>query len=87
MYRLDYTPPIGNPEPNTTFRAADITNPISFSNGLPGTKYHFRVHYTNDTIHDWLTWTASITTSTRTVSVIFSTRHHFLVTYFVFQCF
>lgn len=63
LYRLDYTPPIGYPEPNSTFIAADIASSISFRSGLPGTKYHFRLHYTNDTIHDWLTWTASITTS------------------------
>ncbi|ODM90113.1 Tyrosine-protein phosphatase 10D [Orchesella cincta] len=62
LYRLDYTPPIGYPEPNSTFIAADIASSISFRNGLPGTKYSFRLHYTNDTIHDWLTWTASITT-------------------------
>lgn len=63
LYRLDYNPPVGFPEPNSTFVAADITNAISFSQGLPGTKYHFRLHYTNNTINDWLTWTASITTS------------------------
>ncbi|CAG7729269.1 unnamed protein product [Allacma fusca] len=63
MYRLDYSPPVGYPKPNTTFLAADISNTISFSNGLPGTKYSFQLHYTNDTIHDWLTWTASITTT------------------------
>jgi len=63
MYRLDYTPPVGFPLPNTTFRAVDISSAINFSDGLPGTKYNFRVYYTNNTIHDWLTWTASITTS------------------------
>lgn len=63
MYTLDYSPPIGSPEPNTTFFATEVSNSISFTDGLPGTKYNFRVYYTNDTIRDWLTWTASITTS------------------------
>ncbi|KAL0279954.1 UNVERIFIED_CONTAM: hypothetical protein PYX00_001395 [Menopon gallinae] len=30
--------------------------------GLPGTKYEFWLYYTNQTVHDLLTWRASITT-------------------------
>lgn len=61
-YRLDYSPPIGDPRPNTTVAATDIGDVIKFRNGLPGTKYEFWLYYSNGTLHDWLTWTASITT-------------------------
>ncbi|CAL8067890.1 unnamed protein product [Orchesella dallaii] len=63
LYRLDYSPAVGYPPPNSTFIAGDlISSSISFRNGLPGTKYSFRLHYSNDTIQDWVRWSASITT-------------------------
>ncbi|XP_063992533.1 tyrosine-protein phosphatase 10D isoform X2 [Diachasmimorpha longicaudata] len=62
-YRLDYSPPIGYPRPNTTVAATDIGDVIKFRDGLPGTKYEFWLYYSNGTLHDWLTWTASITTA------------------------
>lgn len=61
-YRLDYVPAHGHPPPNTTYVSRDIKDNIEFSQGLPGTKYDFYLYYTNSTVHDWLTWTASITT-------------------------
>lgn len=63
FYRLDYSPPIGFPAANTTFRPQAISDVIEFSRGLPGTKYDFRLYYSNSSIADWLTWTASITTA------------------------
>ncbi|XP_069691312.1 tyrosine-protein phosphatase 10D isoform X2 [Periplaneta americana] len=63
LYRLDYTPPHGVPAPNTTIASRDIGDVIEFSQGLPGTKYEFWLYYSNNTRHDWLTWTASITTA------------------------
>ncbi|XP_066583750.1 tyrosine-protein phosphatase 10D isoform X2 [Prorops nasuta] len=74
-YRLDYSPGIGNPPPNTTIAAKDIPGrSIKFSNVLPGTTYEFWLYYSNSTLQDWLTWTATITTppdppSNLTVSV------------------
>ncbi|XP_008203382.1 tyrosine-protein phosphatase 10D isoform X5 [Nasonia vitripennis] len=73
-YRLDYSPRIGDPPPNTTIAASEIGDVIKFRNGLPGTRYEYWLYYSNDTLHDWLTWTASITTppdppSNLTVSV------------------
>merc|ERR1712106_117852 len=62
-YRLDYRPPYGSPAANTTFKPSDISDTIDFSRGLPGTKYDFWLYYSNTTIQDWLTWTASITTA------------------------
>lgn len=61
-YRLDYSPPYGYPEPNTTIASNEIGDEIQFSRALPGTKYNFWLYYTNITHHDWLTWTVSITT-------------------------
>lgn len=61
-YRLDYSPPFGYPEPNTTIASRDIGDEIQFSRALPGTKYNFWLYYTNFTHHDWLTWTVTITT-------------------------
>merc|ERR1712106_778839 len=61
-YRLDYRPPYGSPAANTTFKPSDISDTIDFSRGLPGIKYDFWLYYSNTTIQDWLTWTASITT-------------------------
>jgi cadherin 5 type 2 (VE-cadherin) len=63
FYRLDYNPPVGLPEANTTFRPAAISDVIEFSRGMPGTKYDFWLYYSNSSISDWLTWTASITTA------------------------
>lgn len=62
IYRLDYSPPHGVPSPNTTIASRDIGDVIEFSQVLPGTKYNFWLYYSNNTRHDWLTWTASITT-------------------------
>ncbi|XP_012279884.1 tyrosine-protein phosphatase 10D isoform X2 [Orussus abietinus] len=62
-YRLDYSPPVGYPPPNTTIAATDIGDVIKFRDGLPGTKYEFWLYYSNGTLHDWLTWTASISTA------------------------
>lgn len=63
-YRLNYSPPHGVPAPNTTIASRDIVDDnIQFSQGLPGTKYDFRLYYSNETYTDWLTWTASITTA------------------------
>ncbi|XP_032296419.1 tyrosine-protein phosphatase 10D isoform X2 [Drosophila virilis] len=62
-YRLDYSPPFGYPEPNTTIASRDIGDEIQFSRALPGTKYNFWLYYTNFTHHDWLTWTVTITTA------------------------
>ncbi|KAI4503635.1 hypothetical protein M0802_001038 [Mischocyttarus mexicanus] len=72
--RLDYSPAVGNPPPNTTAAATDIGDVIKFKNVLPGTRYDFWLYYSNGTLHDWLTWAASITTvpdppSNLTVSV------------------
>ncbi|XP_029155618.1 tyrosine-protein phosphatase 10D isoform X1 [Nylanderia fulva] len=73
-YRLDYSPPVGSPPPNTTIAATEIGDVIKFKDGLPGTRYEYWLYYSNSTLHDWLTWTASITTppdppSNLTVSV------------------
>ncbi|XP_067210893.1 tyrosine-protein phosphatase 10D isoform X1 [Linepithema humile] len=73
-YRLDYNPPVGSPPPNTTIAAIDIGDVIKFRDGLPGTRYEYWLYYSNSTLHDWLTWTVSITTppdppSNLTVSV------------------
>ncbi|XP_076636752.1 protein tyrosine phosphatase 10D isoform X2 [Colletes latitarsis] len=62
-YRLDYSPDVGKPEPNTTIAATDIGDVIKFRDGLPGTRYEFWLYYSNSTLHDWLTWTASIITA------------------------
>lgn len=58
-YRLDYTPPQGSPEPNFTVPAQAST--INFR-GLPGTKYHFMLYYSNATFADLLTWNQTIIT-------------------------
>ena len=61
-YRLDYSPPQGLPRPNTTFSPEDVSIGIPLTRALPGTNYEFRLYYTNDTINEWPTWKASITT-------------------------
>ena len=53
----------GFPVANTTFRPLDISDVIAFSRGLPGTKYDFKLYYSNSSVADYLTWTASITTA------------------------
>ncbi|XP_055843971.1 tyrosine-protein phosphatase 10D-like isoform X3 [Episyrphus balteatus] len=63
FYRLDYSPPFGYPEANTTIASRDVGDEIQFSHGLPGTTYNFWLYYTNSTHHDWLTWTVTITTA------------------------
>ncbi|XP_049865569.1 tyrosine-protein phosphatase 10D isoform X2 [Pectinophora gossypiella] len=59
-YRLDYYPPHGKPAPNHTVQARAST--INFQ-GLPGTKYHFMLYYSNDTFADLLTWNQTIITA------------------------
>ena len=63
FYRLDYKPTVGYPPANTTFRPEHISDKIEFSRGAPGTKYEFKLYYSNSSLADWLTWTASITTA------------------------
>ena len=62
-YRLDYLPPEGQPAANTTFSPAAINDVIEFSGGSPGTKYEFKLYYSNSSLADWLAWRASITTA------------------------
>ncbi|XP_050434871.1 tyrosine-protein phosphatase 10D-like isoform X2 [Adelges cooleyi] len=64
-YRLDYSPPYGQPPANTTITSQDIGDVIHFSQALPGTRYDFWLYYSNSTgDNNWLlTWTASITTA------------------------
>ncbi|KAJ8725313.1 hypothetical protein PYW07_016271 [Mythimna separata] len=59
-YRLDYRPPHGSPAPN--FTVAARANTINFV-GLPGTKYHFMLYYSNATFADLLTWNQTIITA------------------------
>lgn len=59
-YRLDYRPPEGTPAPNFTVPARAST--INFQ-GLPGTKYHFMLYYSNATFADLLTWNQTIITA------------------------
>ncbi|XP_075972305.1 protein tyrosine phosphatase 10D [Anticarsia gemmatalis] len=59
-YRLDYWPAQGDPSPNYTVAAGAST--IKFQ-GLPGTKYHFMLYYSNSTFPDLLTWNQTITTA------------------------
>ncbi|XP_041973305.1 tyrosine-protein phosphatase 10D isoform X2 [Aricia agestis] len=59
-YRLDYTPPQGTPPPNFIVPAKAST--INFQ-GLPGTKYHFMLYYSNATFADLLTWNQTIITA------------------------
>ncbi|XP_023030933.1 tyrosine-protein phosphatase 10D isoform X1 [Drosophila willistoni] len=63
FYRIDYSPPFGYPEPNTTIPASDIGKDIQFSHALPGTEYNFWLYYTNSTHRELLTWTVKITTA------------------------
>ncbi|EDW53117.1 GM12377 [Drosophila sechellia] len=56
FYRIDYSPPFGFPEPNTTIPASDIGKDIKFSRALPGTEYNFWLYYTNST-HRSSYWT------------------------------
>ena len=59
-----FRPPVGSPAANKTFKPSDISqNTIDFSRALPGTRYEFWLYYSNTSITDWLTWTASITTA------------------------
>lgn len=58
-YRLDYHPPEGEPRPNFTVPAR--ANTINFQ-GLPGTKYHFMLYYSNSS-GELLTWNQTITTA------------------------
>jgi len=62
FYRIDYSPPFGFPEPNTTIPASEIGKDIKFSRALPGTEYNFWLYYTNSTHQELLTWTVNITT-------------------------
>ncbi|CAG0882993.1 unnamed protein product [Cyprideis torosa] len=63
VYRLSYEPPQGLPPSNSTFRASDIAKGIELTQALPSTEYNIGVFYTNETLRDWLMWTATITTA------------------------
>nr|XP_036218384.1 tyrosine-protein phosphatase 10D isoform X3 [Bactrocera oleae] len=63
FYRIDYSPPFGDPAPNTTIPSREIGEEIQFSHALPGTKYNFWLYYTNYTHPDVLSWTVTITTA------------------------
>ncbi|XP_034139015.1 tyrosine-protein phosphatase 10D isoform X2 [Drosophila guanche] len=63
FYMIDYSPPFGFPEPNTTIPASEIGKDIKFSRALPGTEYNFWLFYTNSTHQELLTWTVNITTA------------------------
>lgn len=41
FYRLDYSPPVGFPAANTTFKPSDLRDAFRVSEALPGTKYDF----------------------------------------------
>lgn len=62
QYRFDYYPPYGEPPPNTTIIPRELGNEIKFSNGLPGTRYNFRLHPLNDTYRGYLSWEVSLVT-------------------------
>lgn len=62
FYRIDYSPPFGYPEPNTTIPASEIGQDIKLSRVLPGSEYNFWLYYTNSTHRELLTWTVNITT-------------------------
>lgn len=72
-YRLDYRPPQGSPAPNFTVPARAST--INFV-GLPGTKYHFMLYYSNATFADLLTWNQTIITGSACL-VVTSQRNDF----------
>uniref|UniRef100_A0A6A7G6Z0 protein-tyrosine-phosphatase n=2 Tax=Hirondellea gigas TaxID=1518452 RepID=A0A6A7G6Z0_9CRUS len=61
-YRLDYWPPQGSPRPNTTFTPQEVARGVKLSHAQPGMRYDFELYYSNATINDWATWTATITT-------------------------
>lgn len=65
FYRIDYSPPFGYPEPNTTIPASEIGQDIKLSRVLPGSEYNFWLYYTNSTHRELLTWTVNITTGKR----------------------
>lgn len=76
-YRLDYSPPYGNPLPNTTIASRDVGGEIQFSNVLPGTKYNFWLYYTNATHDNLLAWTVSIMTGEYSHSSLIRTKLDF----------
>jgi len=61
-YRLDYKPPQGNPRPNTTFSPLEVSRGLKLTHVQPGMRYDFVLYYSNATIDDVATWTASIST-------------------------
>ncbi|ALC49140.1 Ptp4E [Drosophila busckii] len=63
FYRIDYSPPYGYPEPNTTIPASELGQDIQLSRVLPGSEYNFWLYYTNSTHRELLTWTVNITTA------------------------
>ncbi|KAF2369031.1 Fibronectin type III [Trinorchestia longiramus] len=62
FYRLDYWPPQGIPVPNTTFTPQEVARGVKLTHAQPGMRYDFDLYYSNATINDWATWTATITT-------------------------
>lgn len=67
QYRFDYYPPYGDPPPNTTIIPRELGNEIKFSNGLPGTRYNFRLHPLSDSYRDYLSWEVSLVTGKYTL--------------------
>lgn len=74
-YRLDYRPPQGSPAPNFTVPARAST--INFQ-GLPGTKYHFMLYYSNATFADLLTWNQTIITGMQPLNAQVLPMYHTL---------
>ncbi|KAA0183297.1 hypothetical protein HAZT_HAZT003431 [Hyalella azteca] len=63
FYRLDYKPPQGIPVPNSTFTPQEMARGVKLKHAQPGMRYDFELYYSNATINDWATWTATITTT------------------------
>lgn len=61
-YRLDYSPGIGSPPPNTIMNVAEIPDVIMVDDALPGMKYEFRLFY-NDGPRNRIAWADQITTA------------------------
>ena len=68
-YRLDYKPPQGNPRPNSTFTPLEVSRGLKLTHVQPGMRYDFVLYYSNFTIDDVATWTASISTGERVTNV------------------
>ncbi|XP_064488977.1 tyrosine-protein phosphatase 10D-like isoform X2 [Ornithodoros turicata] len=60
--RVDYTPPVGDPQPNFTFPATDSVEGIPIDDVRPGTDYTFHLYLSNNTVDDYKLWTTVIET-------------------------